>query len=126
MDRRVVAAVVAAVILVPAISRAAGLDPCTGAIAKAVETYVKTKQATIAACEDKRSSGKLATSVNCRPAAGAVTDATTQNKLVDASVKLATDIGKVCLPPFPPIGPACDSATTISALPACISATVQD
>jgi len=126
MFRRVVSAALAAVVFVPSASRAAGLDPCTSAIAKAVETYVKTKQTAIAACEDKRSSNKLATSVNCRPAAGAVTDAATQKKLSDAAVKVASTIGSKCSIPLPPIGPACDSATSLTALATCITATTQD
>lgn len=126
MFQRVIWAASAALVLVPGIGRAAGLDPCTNAVAKAVETYVKTKQSTIAACEDKRSTGKLAASVNCRPNAGAVTDATTQNKLVSASLKVANTIGAKCSTPLPPIGPACDSATTVTSLVACITATAQD
>jgi alkaline phosphatase D len=107
-------------------ARAAGLDPCTGAIAKAVESYAKGKYKVLASCEDKRSKGSLAASVNCRPAAGAVTDASTADKLTALADKVAATIGKKCTGPLPPLGPACNSATTVAALSACIAAPVQD
>jgi alkaline phosphatase D len=126
MFRRVVSAAVVAVILVPGMSRGAGLDPCTNAIAKAVETYAKKEQSTIAKCEDQRSNGKLAPTVNCRPADGPVTDAKTASTLAKAVAKVQSDIGKKCSTPLPPLGPACDSATTVAELAACITAPAQD
>lgn len=105
---------------------AAGLSPCTLAIGKAVEKYVKKKQQIIAKCEDKRSSGALPPSVNCRPADGAVTDTTTDEALAAAADKVEPSIATKCTGPLPPLGAPCDSATTVSQLAACITATTQD
>src|SRR5262249_25437691 len=79
MSKRVVAVGLTLVALCAPGARAA-LSPCSIAIGKAVEKYVKKKQKAIAACEDKRASGALAPSVNCRPADGMVTDAGTADK----------------------------------------------
>jgi len=125
MFRRVSWTAIAAVILVPSVGRAAGLDPCTSAIAVATEGYVATKQKTIAACEDNKSKGKLAADVNCRPKDGPVTDPATDKKLTAAAAKVKTQITAKCST-LPPLGPACDSATTAAALADCITATVQD
>lgn len=107
-------------------ARAATVSPCTLAIGKAVEKYVKKKQKAIAKCEDKRSSGALAPSVNCRPADGPVTDATTDAALTTAASKVEPALAAKCTGPLPPLGPECDSATTVTQLAACITATVQD
>src|SRR6266850_714022 len=128
MSRRLalLALIAATSAAVPPAAPAAGLDRCTGAIAKAVEKYVKGKYKTIAGCEDKRSKGTLAASVNCRPADGAVTDANTSTKLGILAGKVQPAIAKKCTGPLPPLGPACDSAATVPALAACITAPVQD
>src|SRR5262249_27112777 len=120
------AIVVAASVFSAPVARAAGLSPCTAAIGKAVEKFVKTKRKAIAACEDKRSSGALAPSVNCRPADGAVTDAGTASKLARDAGKGQPTVDAKCTGPLPPLGPACDSATTTALLAGCITATVQD
>ncbi len=125
MFRRVMWAAMATAILSPSASRAAGLDPCTNAIATTMEKYVQTKQATIAKCEDKRSSGKLPATVNCRPVVGPVTDATTASNLTSAAAKVQSGITKKCTT-LPPLGPACDSATTPTDLVSCITATAQE
>ena len=111
--------------LAPSVTRAAGLNPCSQAIAVATEGYVATKQKTIAACEDSKSKGKLAADVNCRPLDGAVTDPATDKKLTAAAAKVKTQITAKCTT-LPPLGPACDSATTPTALADCITATAQD
>ena len=128
MSRRValLALVAACSVVLPPAARAAGLDPCTGAIGKAVEKYVKGKYKTIAGCEDKRSKGALAPSVNCRPAVGPVTDAGTAAKLGKFAAKVQSTIAKKCTGPLPPLGPACNSATTVATLAACITAPAQD
>ena len=59
----------------------------------------------IAACEDKRSSGALAATVNCRPADGAVTDPATADKLTTAAGKVQPTIDAKCTGPLPPLGP---------------------
>ena len=107
-------------------ARAASLSPCTLAIGKAVEKYVKKKQKIIAKCEDRRSSGVFLPSVNCRPADGAVTDPTTADALTKAADKVEPALASKCTDPLPPIGAPCDSAATVSALAACITAPVQD
>ena len=104
----------------------AGLSPCSLAIGKSVERYVKAKLKAIAKCEDKRSSGALVPSVNCRPANGPVTDATTDTALTTAAAKVAPAIALACPGPLPPLGPVCDSAVTTVQLAACITAPVQD
>src|SRR5689334_4923590 len=117
----------------PPSARALGLHPCTAAIAKAVEKYVKGKYKALAKCENARSSGKLDQSINCRPADGAVTDPKTADKLAKLAAKVEPAIAKKCMPSdFPPnvlarpLGPACDSATDAATLAACITAPVQD
>jgi phosphodiesterase/alkaline phosphatase D-like protein len=107
-------------------SAQADLSPCSIAIGKAVEKYVKKKQKAIAKCEDKRSSGALAPTVNCRPADGAVTDTATNDALTSAGAKVEPAITAKCTGPLPPLGPQCNSATTIPQLAACITAPVQD
>ena len=126
MRSRLLAAVLAASAVSVPVARAAGLPPCTLAIGQAVEKFVKMKRKVIAACEDRRSSGRLAASVNCRPAAGAVTDSNTANKLANAAGKVQPTIDAKCTGALPPLGPACDSATTTALLAACITAPVQD
>ena len=124
--RRGAAALLGLLVLASGPARAAGLSPCTLAIGKAVETWTKIKQKTIAKCEDKRSSGALAASVNCRPADGAVTDAPTASALAKAAAKVQTTITAKCAGPLPPLGAPCDSATTAAQLAACITAPTQD
>ena len=84
----------------------AALSPCTLAIGKSVEKYVKKKQKIIAKCEDQRSSGALAPTVNCRPAAGPVTDLATDDALTTAAGKVEPGITAKCTGPLPPIGRA--------------------
>jgi hypothetical protein len=96
MFQRVILAAFAAAFVVPRVSHAAGLNPCSQAIAVATEGYVATKQKTIAACEDKKSSGKLAADVNCRPLDGPVTDPATDKKLTAAAAKVKTQITAKC------------------------------
>ena len=107
-------------------SARADLSPCSIAIGKAVEKYVKKKQKIIAKCEDKRSSGVLAPAINCRPAVGPVTDSATQEALASAADKVEPTIAAKCSEPLPPIGAPCDSATDVSALADCITASTQD
>ena len=64
MLRRISTLVAVVGALAPSVTAAAGLDACTKAIATATETYVATKQKTIAACEDSKAKGKLAAEVN--------------------------------------------------------------
>jgi phosphodiesterase/alkaline phosphatase D-like protein len=104
----------------------AGLPPCTQAIAGAVEKYAVGKRKAMAKCENKRSSGKLLASVNCRPALGPVTDLGTDKKLTALAAKVEPAISGKCTGPLPPLGPACDIATTVPDLAACITAPVQD
>jgi phosphodiesterase/alkaline phosphatase D-like protein len=125
MSKRVVAVALTLMALCAQPARAA-LSPCSIAIGKAVEKYVKKKQKTIAACEDKRASGALAPTVNCRPADGAVTDPATADKLTTAAGKVQPAIDAKCTGPLPPLGPECNSATTNAQLAACITAPVQD
>jgi phosphodiesterase/alkaline phosphatase D-like protein len=120
------AAVVVALGLVAGPARAATLSPCTLAIGKSIEKYVKKKQKTIAKCEDKRSSGALAPSVNCRPADGPVTDMATSDALSAAALKVQTAIGSKCTGPLPPLGPACDSSFTTADLSFCITEPQQE
>jgi len=94
----------------------ATLSPCTIAIGKAVEKYVKAKRKAVAKCEDKRSDGRLAPATNCRPADGAVTDQPTADKLSAAGDKVLSKISGACPGPLPPLG-----ASTAKILPAACS-----
>jgi phosphodiesterase/alkaline phosphatase D-like protein len=128
--RRSVAALLGLLMLAAVPARAAGLSPCTLAIGKAVETWTKIKQKTIAKCEDRRSSGVLPPSVSCRPTDGGVTngitDAATATALTKAAGKVLSTISAKCVGPLPPLGPQCDSATTVPALADCITFPTQD
>jgi len=125
MSRRLALLALACSTIVAPAARA-GLPPCTQAIAGAVEKYAVGKRKAMAKCEDKRSSGKLAASVNCRPALGPVTDPGTDKKLTALAAKVEPAINGKCTGPLPPLGPACDSATTVHDLALCITAPVQD
>ena len=107
-------------------SAQAALSPCSKAIGGAIEKYALGKRKAIASCEDRRSKGSLASSVNCRPADGAVTDAKTDGKLMKLAAKVGSTISRKCTGSLPPLGPACDSAATVPALVACITAPTQD
>ncbi len=104
----------------------AALDPCVKAISKAVGTYVPSRYKAIESCEDKRSNGKLAIGVNCRPSIGPVTDPKTDAKLTKAATKATTLITGACTGALPAIGTACDSNTTAATLAACLTAPAQD
>ena len=105
---------------------ASGLSPCTITIGKAVEKYTKQKQKAIAKCEDGRSDGRLAPTVNCRPAAGPVTDPATATALASAAALVQPSIDPKCSGPLPSLGGPCNSATTNAQLAACITAPAQD
>jgi len=107
-------------------SAQAALSPCSKAIGGAIEKHALGKRKAIASCEDRRSKGSLASSVNCRPADGAVTDAKTDGKLMKLAAKVGSTISHRCTGSLPPLGPACDSAATVPALVACITAPTQD
>src|SRR5207244_11021302 len=107
-------------------SAQAALSPCSKAIGGAIEKYGVGKRKAIAACEARRSKGSLDSSVNCRPADGAVTDAKTDGKLTKLAAKVDSTIARKCTGSLPPLGPACDSATTVPDLVACITAPAQD
>src|SRR5262245_44536041 len=125
MSSRVTLVVVAALTLAPCLVHAAGPTACALAIDKASAKYLNKKYSALAACERKRSSGSLAPSVNCRPADGPVTDTRTANKLSAAAAVVEPAITAAC-GTLPPLGPACDSATTSTDLAACITAPMQD
>jgi alkaline phosphatase D len=126
MPRRFALLAVSCLILVSQPARA-GVPPCTKAIASSIEKYSVGKRKAIAGCEDKRSKGSLAPSVICRPADPmGVTDAKTAAKLSSLATKVSSSLGAKCTPPLPPLGPACDSATTVPDLVTCITAPAQD
>ena len=57
---------VAMLFAVPTIARADAAS-CTKTLGKAIRNYAKSRQKTIAGCENKRSNGKLAVGTICRP-----------------------------------------------------------
>ena len=73
MSRRFALLALGCSLVIPPAARA-DLLPCSKAIGSAIEKYALGKRKAIAACEDRRSKGSLDSSVNCRPADGAVTD----------------------------------------------------
>ena len=107
-------------------ARAAALSPCSIAIAKSVEKYVKTKLKVISKCEDKRSSGALPPATNCRPADGPVTDQPTSDLLSKAYTKVNGGLNAKCPGPLPPLGPQCDSSFNAPDLSSCIGSPTQD
>jgi alkaline phosphatase D len=126
MSRRVLALSLVTTLVIAADVRAAGLSRCTVAIGKAVENYVLKKYQVMATCERRRSDGSIPPSTNCRPADGAVTDGSTAGKLASAAAQLLGAISAKCPGPLPPLGPACNSATTAADLAACVSGPTQD
>ena len=125
MPSRYVRTALVLLALAPVAARAAGPSACSLSIDHAQAAYLNTKYRYVAACERKRSSGALPPSTNCRPANGPVTSAGTAARLSAAAAKVAPVITAAC-PTLPPIGPACDSATTASQLAACMTAPMQD
>ena len=104
-------------------ARASSLPPCQLAIGKAVEKYAKKALKVIGKCEDKRSSGALAPSVNCRPADGPPTDAATDEALSAARTKVQDSIASKCTGPLPPLGTLCADSFNVPDLAACINGT---
>lgn len=120
---------------------------CPRTLGRSIAKYVKTRQKVIAACERKRSSGRLPDTAVCRPQCSSdatnpgdpcrtnadcpsgtcnpVTDARTSKRLdvatQKATAKIAADCGTL-----PPLGPACDGAGDAAALAACVTAPLQD
>ncbi len=125
MSSRNVLTVLTVLALAPATVRAAGPSACSLAIDRAQASYLNTKYRHIAACEHRRSTGSFAPTTNCRPANGPVSDAKTATRLATAAAKVEPAITPAC-PTLPPLGPACDSATTVTQLAACITAPMQD
>ncbi len=126
---------------------AAAVDACQNAIGRATVNYANARQRAIAACEDRRARGSLPVGTVCRPqcaggtSAGApctsdaecpsstcaaVSDVQTSARLAHAKTSATNVITKKCTGPLPPVGPACDSATTPAALAACLTAPTQD
>ncbi|RMF23252.1 MAG: hypothetical protein D6760_05765, partial [Deltaproteobacteria bacterium] len=110
---------------VPHRAHAAG-DACVMALTKSIPKYVSQRWKAISKCEQLKADGKIPDTENCRPADGAVTDAKTANLLAKAADKLNKQLSKKCTGALPPLGPACDSATDVASLVACVTAPSQD
>ncbi len=108
---------------VPAGAGLTAEQSCQDKIAIAARNYFKTRFKTVAKCEEKRASGKLEESVNCRPATGPVTDTATADKLTKAEASLSSSItakcGGVDIGGLP-LGLPCDQETTIADLVTCL------
>ncbi|TDI96753.1 MAG: hypothetical protein E2O73_12545 [Deltaproteobacteria bacterium] len=121
-----ICAVLAGVVLLASPLLAFGKTPeegCQNAFALQGSKYFKSAYKAISKCEESKTKGSLLPSVNCRPADGAVTDATTDAALTKAADKVnsglsskcsGADIGSLSL------GAPCDAAASIGALVSCI------
>jgi alkaline phosphatase D len=142
---------IAILLAAPSLARADAAG-CTKAIGKESGKLLNSRWKTISKCEDGRAAGKLPPTTVCRPQCDAasaepgmpcfangdcpggtclaVTDAATSAKLANAASKLVSKLGSAAacggVTPLPPIGPACDTSTTLSALTTCIASPVQD
>jgi phosphodiesterase/alkaline phosphatase D-like protein len=126
---------------------------CTKALGRVVRNYEKTRQKTIARCENRRANGTLGATGVCRPQCSsaatnvgapcnsdgdctcsgscpagvclAVSDASTGSRLSKAATKASRKVGNAC-DAVPPVGPGCNSAATPAALGTCLTAPLQD
>ena len=101
----------------------AQLDPCSDAVATAVERYALAKWRAVAACERRRTGG--AAIENCRPAAGRVTDARTRRRLGAAARAVDRRVRGACGAHPPSLGTACGGGSTAT-LVACITSSTLD
>jgi alkaline phosphatase D len=105
--------------LVPA-RAVAELSACGESVARAVETYAAAKWRILGDCEQRRARG--ATSANCRPDAGPVTDRRTARRLAVADRTADTQIRLGC-GFLPHAGPTCHGARDVVA---CLVSSVPD
>jgi alkaline phosphatase D len=147
MSRRLALLSLATALLVGLAPAGPAAADCSRTLGRSVAKYVKARGKAIAACERRRSSGRLPDTTVCRPQCSsaatnagdpcltdgdcpsgtceAVTDATTSARLDRAVARATTQIAADC-GTLPPIGPACDSAADAAALAACVTDPLQD
>jgi len=96
---------------------------CQDTIAIQARNFFKSRYTAIAKCEDKKSTGKLSQATNCRPAAGPVSDMSTNDKLVKAAAKLGSKLAVKCTDGIVAgltLGIPCGTAATVTDLTNCI------
>jgi len=99
-------------------------ESCHDAFALQGAKYFKAAYKAISKCEESKTKGSLPPGVNCRPADGAVTDATTEAALTKAAGKVDSGLTSKCAGAdiaSLPLGAPCDAAASIPDLVSCIT-----